>query len=237
MHCTYLLINLGTIALPAAFSFAGQITFYKQWAAFFYAAFFTTLFYVAWDAAFTYLGIWGFNKQYITGLYILNLPVEEVMFFICIPFACTFTFHCFGLLAKQNGRLLNTENILTPLLIIVLAAIAIMGHQKLYTLTAFGLTATLLACAKYILKANWLMLFYITYLVIQLPFFIVNGLLTGHWLNAPVVWYNNSQNLSIRLTTIPIEDIFYGMGLLLMNIMLYQYIKRLPKFLSLQFKQ
>ena len=53
----------------------------------------------------------------------------------------------------------------------------------------------------------------------------MNGILTGTGLQQPVVWYNNNQNLAIRLLTIPIEDVFYGFELILLNIFLYEYFK------------
>jgi lycopene cyclase domain-containing protein len=53
--------------------------------------------------------------------------------------------------------------------------------------------------------------------------FIVNGILTSK----PVVVYNNLENMNIRIGTIPVEDFFYNMTLLLMNIGLYEWFKRL----------
>lgn len=235
MHYTYLIIDLCTVALPFAFSFWPATPFYRQWPALFPAVFINTLFYVVWDAAFTHIGVWGFNRQYLTGFYILNLPLEEVLFFITIPYACLFTFFSFSLIVKNKSRYLGIENILTPLIIFSLSIVAAIEYRKLYTLTGFGFTAIMLAVAKYVFKVKWLWLFYTVYIVIQLPFFIVNGLLTGHWLAAPVVWYNNSENLAIRLTTIPVEDIFYGMGLLLMNTVLFQCRSKKRKSVSLPF--
>ena len=69
------------------------------------------------------------------------------------------------------------------------------------------------------------------YSVLLLPFFIVNGILTGTGLDSPVVWYNDNENLGLRVLTIPVEDIFYGMELIFLNLLIYQKLK-LPKHKS-----
>ena len=46
--------------------------------------------YIIWDILFTYLGVWGFNNKYLIGYNIFNLPLEEWLFFICIPYASLF---------------------------------------------------------------------------------------------------------------------------------------------------
>jgi lycopene cyclase domain-containing protein len=59
------------------------------------------------------------------------------------------------------------------------------------------------------------------YIVSLLPFFLVNGVLT----KMPVVSYNNSENLSVRIYTIPVEDMVYLLSLLFINFALYETIK------------
>jgi lycopene cyclase domain-containing protein len=58
-----------------------------------------------------------------------------------------------------------------------------------------------------------------------IPFFIVNGILTGSFIENEVVWYNNSENLGIRLFTIPIEDTIYALSLILTNLALTEYFQ------------
>ena len=71
--------------------------------------------------------------------------------------------------------------------------------------------------------------FYFMYLVILLPFFLVNGALTGMFSPEAVVWYDNTQNLGIRIGTIPIEDSVYGLLLLLMNVTIYEALQSRSK--------
>ena len=57
--------------------------------------------------------------------------------------------------------------------------------------------------------------FFPVFAILLVPFFIVNGILTGSFINDEVVWYNNAENLGIRIGTVPIEDSIYALGMLL----------------------
>ena len=221
MHLTYLFIDFFTLIIPLLFSFHPKLNFYRTWPAFFPAVILVALLFLIWDEWFTRLGVWGFNDQYVTGVKIGRLPLEELLFFICIPYACVFTFHCLTMFGwgKMNTRI---ENIVTVLLVTGLAGSGVIFIDRTYTSVTFLSLAILLLLVKYRFKIKWLGRFYSIYAVLLLPFIIVNGILTGMGLEKPVVWYNNNEILGIRLLTIPLEDIFYGMELILLNLIIYQ---------------
>jgi lycopene cyclase domain-containing protein len=104
----------------------------------------------------------------------------------------------------------------TIVLVIFLLVLAAFNINRAYTAVDFFFAALLLGWVYHSQK-SLLSQFYLSFLVILVPFGLVNGILTGSFIEEPVVWYNDQENLGIRLGTIPFEDIFYGMSLVLMN--------------------
>lgn len=226
---TYLLVNFFTIIVPFIFSYHPKLKFYKTWRAFWPAVIFTAVFFLLFDALYTSMGVWGFNNQYLIGVKIGNLPLEEVLFFICIPYACVYTYHCLDLFIQRKFSV-KIETAITHTFIIVFLGVSLTFYHQIYTMFAFLVCAILLIIAKYVMKVTWLTKFYIIYGVLLFPFLIVNGVLTGTGLENPVVWYNENEIFGFRILTIPFEDIFYGMAMILMNMLIYKKLLKTKEF-------
>ncbi|MGJ5641942.1 lycopene cyclase domain-containing protein [Formosa sp. S-31] len=219
---TYLLIDLACIAVPLLASFYPKHAFFKHWKSFFIANSIVTLVFLIWDYFFTDMGVWGFNPEYLLGIYIANLPLEEILFFICIPFSCVFSYFAFKYLVSATF-FKGIQQYITLGCSVVFISLGLIHYSKWYTFTAF------LFAGMYLLYLRWkqvdLSYHYLAYVFI-LPFFLIsNGLLTGSFLEAPIVWYNNAENLGLRIFTIPIEDSVYGMLLIFMNIEGFRYFQ------------
>ncbi|HNS12505.1 MAG TPA: lycopene cyclase domain-containing protein [Bacteroidia bacterium] len=224
MISTYLWVNFLSIIIPLIFSFHPKLNFHKNFKAFFLSNIITAILFIAWDIKFTDMQVWGFNPNHLSGINIVNLPIEEVMFFFCIPFACMFTYHSLNIIFNVSWNL-KIENIFVLSFSGILLFTGAYFYDKLYTSTTFISLGILLLILKYYAKVNWLAKLAFTYPILLIPFFIVNGVLTGSWIDEPIVWYDNSENLGIRLFTIPIEDVFYGFELIMLNIYFYELIK------------
>jgi lycopene cyclase domain-containing protein len=219
---TYLFVDLFAVLIPFIFSFHRRLKFIRLWKAVMTSIIVTAILFVTWDIVFTQLKVWNFNPEYITGIYFYNIPVEEILFFICIPYACLFTYYCIDLWLKHKVISSKYFSIAT---IFFLSIISFIYHERLYTLFTFTGLLLLISYLAFIKKSKWLGTFYLSYLFLLLPFFICNGILTGTGTTQPVVIYNDEENLGIRLLTIPLEDIFYGMFLVLMNVSIFEMLR------------
>ncbi|MEO6684143.1 MAG: lycopene cyclase domain-containing protein [Ginsengibacter sp.] len=217
MQYTYLLINFFTIFIPFIFSFHPKIRFDKKWRYFFPAVILVAVLFIIWDDIFTSLGVWQFNDDYILGIYLFNLPLEEILFFICIPYSCVFTFYCLDKFynLKWNSRIEAIYCIVFSLLLLVVGVFFI---DRIYTSITMFTTAAVCLTLKFLSKVDWFGKATFVYSILLIPFVIVNGILTGSWIESPIVSYNPAENMGIRLLTIPVEDIFYGFEMILLNI-------------------
>lgn len=182
------------------------------------------IFYIVWDSWFTSLGVWSFNENYITGVKFFGLPLEEILFFFVVPYCCTFIYEC---IRCYFPEIENTKlgGLILKLLAAALFLISLVLHNKYYTFYTFLFTSLFISIIyvfrNYFRQFNSAV-FLIAYIIILIPFLVVNGFLTA----IPVVLYNDAQNLAFRIYTIPFEDILYGMLLVMMNIIIFEKLRK-----------
>lgn len=176
--------------------------------------------YIAWDAFFTKEGVWYFNEKYITNNPLFGLPVEEVLFFFVVPYCCIFIYECIRCYFPDLKNKIWGDRVLQATGILSLLT-GIVFYDKYYTSWTFlflGLFIGIVYLYRSWFKGFDAVSFVVSYIIVLIPFLIVNGFLTA----IPVVLYNDAENLGIRIYTIPFEDTFYGMLLIMMNIALYE---------------
>lgn len=218
---TYLFLNLFTICGPLLLSFDKKVAFHKNWRLFFMSMLPTSMAYIIWDVLFTHYNIWRFNPSYLIGVNIGNLPIEEYIFFLVVPYSCLFIYVCLkAYLPNINSPKFNRYA--TLFVIIFSIAIASLTSNKAYTCTTFALLS-LTFIAMYIKGQTQ----HVTYLLLAwtvalLPMSFVNGILTSN----PVLIYNDAQNLGIRIGSIPVEDFFYNLLYMSWMIGLYEFFNK-----------
>lgn len=224
-HWTYFYLHLFTFLPVFLLSFDRNVHYYRKWKYLLPAILPVGAFFILWDIFFTVRGVWGFNEDYLSGLQLLHLPVEEWLFFLTVPFACVFIYECLNFYVARDW-LAPLESWLTPVLIFVFLIVGFLYWGRLYTSTTFLLTGFFLLYHYLFLDGSYRSRFYLAYLVSLLPFLLVNGVLTGGYTQEPVVIYNPQEYLGIRITSVPLDDAVYGFLLLMGTTTLFEFFRK-----------
>jgi len=224
MQFTYLLIDFFTVIICFLFSFHPKINFHRHFSAFFRSAVIVGAVFVIWDIWFTKSGVWWFNYDYLLGIKISELPIEEILFFICIPFSCVFTYFCLNKFLPMDWEV-RQDKIFVIASIIVYGLAAIYFYDKIYPFVTFLTLTISLAILYFVLNVRWIGKAFVVYLILLPGFIIVNGILTGSGLENPIVNYNPEDLIGFRIITIPVEDFFYGFELILWNLFFFNKFK------------
>jgi len=228
---TYLLIHAASLAGPLLLSFDKKVAFYKKWRFLFPAMLLPAVLFLIWDEYFTQIGVWSFSEAHTIGVKLGHLPLEEVLFFFTVPYCCVFIYECIRIYFPRLQQSRTAELILF-LLGFLLLLLGLFFSARAYTAYTFILNGAFIAVVflfRRFFSSFDALSFLVSYLVIIVPFLIVNGFLTA----IPVVMYNDAENLGIRMFSflpwpmhnIPFEDLFYGMLLILMNVTIYEKLK------------
>lgn len=217
---TYLIINILIIVIPLFVSFEKKIKFYKKFHQLLTSIIVAGSIYIFWDIIAVNRGDWSFNPQYLTGIKLFNLPLEEILFFITIPYSSIFLYETiiFFLgkkLIKRNFTINKTYVFIASAILLI---ISLFYLDQYYTFTVLIFCSVFLLVSLFLFKdilisrSYWL---FISFLFI--PFLLVNYFLTS----LPIVIYNREAIWGIRLLTIPIEDFFYSFSMVSFYLFIY----------------
>jgi len=116
--------------------------------------------------------------------------------------------------------------LLTKTLIFIFFLIGIIYWENIYTATTFIAAAFFLLFHYLYIQQPYRSRFYLAYLVCLIPFFLVNGVLTGGYTQNPIVIYNPQEYLGIRIGSVPVDDAGYNFLLLLGVITIYELFQK-----------
>lgn len=214
----YMLINIGIILFPLLFSFEKNIRFYRRLPALLASLGIVSTVYLIWDVMATARGDWGFSELYTGSVRVGGLPLEEILFFITVPYAIIFTYETIQFYLKDAK--LNIPGWLTQGLGLLFIAIGGIYFEQHYTATVMLFSGCFLLMMKFVKSELFTSRnFYLTLAVSYIPFLLVNYLLTS----PPIVWYSPDAIWGPRFTTIPYEDFFYSFSMISWWIYFYHF--------------
>jgi lycopene cyclase domain-containing protein len=215
------MINIGIIIIPLLLSFESNLKYYKKLPQVLFAAIVVGIPFIIWDSFSTSNNVWNFSIDYVDTIRIFHLPIEEILFFITVPYSILFLYETYLFYTKEDSKTFLVYPIIVTSLISLLTAL--IFYEKNYTFTIL-IIFTLVQLTfyfkrpKFIFRKKFIFFMLITFV----PFGIVNYFLT----TIPIVNYNHEEILGIRIITIPLEDFVYSFTLISSYLYFYEMAKR-----------
>ncbi len=225
MKWLYFSLLAASLLIPLLYTSSPQLKFARKLPAVLISLVIAGAPYIFKDILFTQRGVWGFNPEYFSGILIARLPLEEWLFFLAIPYASVFLHETVVFLKPGWILTLRTTHIISLLLALGALLMIILYHNRIYTFFNALYLLVVLAWAQ-LSGSQILRRFYLTFLVILIPFLVVNGILTGSFIPGEVVWYHPDQFMGFRIFTIPVEDTGYAFSLILANMLLAEWLMK-----------
>lgn len=224
----YLYLMILSLFFPLILSFDKKIHYISSWKYLLAVFLWISTLYIIWDVYFTRWQIWEFNGDYISGYRWWGLPLEEISFFLVVPFACLFIYEC--VVGYNLHRYVG--GVVTPMMRIALGlaiALGVVYGGGYYSVSATVVLIIAMFYLERFLPTEQKSQIYTSLLLAYIPFLLVNGVLTGSCTQSPIVIYNDSENLPGRLGTIPWDDFIYQAGMFLWMVFIYSGAKKKQK--------
>lgn len=206
-----------TAVVPLVLSFARwQFRWSQQdWLRLLQVFVFVSVPFVLLDALSHDRGWWAYNPHFITGVRLGGLPLEEIMFFFVIPFACLYLYSAAVRAAKDSPirRRLLWRGVLGLCMAASLALVLLQPKERTVVDAVLFIIIATMAMVRPPTRIGALWLTVIVGL-----FLLVNTALTA----LPIVTYDRAFGSVYRLGTIPLEDVLYNFSFLYLSLLVWR---------------
>ena len=217
----FVLILLLVVAfIPLLFGSGNRTRIFPKFKYFIPAIIFTSTVFIIWDNRFTQIGIWNYNPAFFSGKEIFSLPWEKWLYYIVVSWVSLFVYEWVKI-KFSHLKIDNVSLAISLVLLVVFGLVAFFLRDKVYTFFTFFLLAIYFGYTLFRnrFKGN-LSHFYITFLLLLIPYFILSVILV----KLPAISYHPEFNLQFQLLQIPVENLAGLFLLLFINITITEYL-------------
>ncbi len=174
--------------------------------------------FIVWDVFAAKSGHWSFNDVYTLGVRVLGLPIEELLFFIVVPFACMVVWDGVEKYVEDSGFL--SGHMIIACFELFSFVVLITQWEHMYTrVVSLAFLAVCIVLSQWFRAFIMRKRFWIFQLMVLLLFVFGNLILTG----LPIVRYGADAITGMRFLTIPFEDFLYNFVLLNLFLIGYRF--------------
>lgn len=168
---------------------------------------------------------WRFNKKYILGLKIFRLPIEEILFFFSVSFSSLTIW--LNLKNFSNLSIKNSSFTLFYIIIFILYHLLYLKTKKPYP-KFVNFFYLFIFIFDILFKTN--LVFSLNFLIFTIIILLLTLIFNFYLTKRPVVIYDEKIKSGIKITSIPVEDILYGINFIYLTTLLFEFFSKFFTF-------
>jgi len=220
----YLTSDLIILIIALLFSFNKKIKFYENFFAYLFSVSIVSTSYLIWEILSVNRGDLSFSATQTTKFYIFKLPIEELLFFLIVPYVVILIYEVAN--SYRQEKIINfTKNhsFLVAIAFFLLAFIFIKHNFTFVNLLLISLVFYLNTIFKYQIlnKSN----IWFTNSIIFIPLIIF----FYFKVSLPMIFINPMTVIGLKVIKIPIEYFFYSFSMVSLWIICYEIGKNLEQ--------
>lgn len=161
----------------------------------------------------------SFDRAHLIGGFYRLLPVEYYVFVFSFSFAGLGVYNWLNV-KFPNNNLQGYSLAVSNLLLGISIAFLFFAYTKWYTVVIFGFLLLLLFFIEYRNELRFMYRFYRAFAALLLPFLLIYG-----WLSNTVLQHHLQETAGLSVFNTPFESMFMMMGMLLLTVFVYEFVK------------
>lgn len=162
-------------------------------------------FFIVWDHFAVIYGTWEFNRAMVLNLFVFKLPLEEILFFIVVPFSTIIIMEILIPFSEKRFKIKYVYNIMI-LLSVIFIITGLFNLDKSYTsVVCFFASGSMIIAVASKAKIVERFTFWLYILISYIPFIIFDHIMV----TLPIFVYGRGAIVGIRIFSIPIEEYLY----------------------------
>lgn len=220
----FLLINLIALLIPVLFSIWKKTFREINWLALIVAILCSGTFFVLRNYYLIHIGVKVYNPEHLIGSYIFGMPIEDILFFVTVPYAFIFIYRWTTKYFKHL-EIQQFTYVFSLILTLTSILLSVVYYDHIYTFLTVSVLAIFNGVVYFGYTPKWYSKFLIAFFLVTLHYILIDGIITLSVENK-IVFHAEDSVIGLYFFSIPIEDLLGFFLLFLMVTTCYEVFQK-----------
>jgi lycopene cyclase domain-containing protein len=224
----FLILYIALFAVPLLSAYHPAIMWYRNFRAVSLAILVSGGFFLVLDSIFVHASVKGTADVYLSGISIFSLPIETILFYICVPFANLFVYEIVRMHVFHRKWCFACDEVIVGAAVVASIVLASFT-DRVYTVSIASIAIVLSIGHVYKIKKNYQFVYLATCIPLLFFYILLSRYLSGGSAYAeslPIVWYADRAISNIQILSVSIEELLHFYVIQLLAVTVYEHFRK-----------